>query len=219
MKLQTQTREAGRVSVKKLREDGFMPMVSYGPKEDATSLAVKVRDFKHVWKEAGETTVVTLVTGDEETDALIHEVSVHPVTGEPIHVDFYVMEKGKKVEVTVPLAYQGEAPAVTDLDGTLVKVLHEIDVEALPKDLPNEIVVDISALKELEDTITVGDIKVSEGVTIQTPADETIVSITVQEEEPEEPEEEVDFAEAVEVEQKGKDEEGENEEGTPLDKG
>ncbi|HET8574784.1 MAG TPA: 50S ribosomal protein L25 [Candidatus Paceibacterota bacterium] len=208
LKLKTEKRDVNGKSTKTLREEGYIPLVSYGPKSEPVSLQAKVVDFKNVWKEAGETAVVTLSVDGKDIDTLINEVAVHPVTGEPIHADFYVMEKGKPVEVAVPLVFEGESTAVKDLGGTLVKVLYEIEIEALPKDIPQEIVVDISSLKALDDNILVKDLKIPSGVTLLTDEEESVAAISVQEEEPEE-EAPVDLETAVEVEQKGKkDEEG-----------
>lgn len=211
MKLETQTRQAGG-DLTKLRERGSIPLVSYGPKNPSTPLVAKAKDFRDVYKEAGETSVVTIDAGDGPVDALIHDVDIHPTTGEPIHADFYIMEKGKAVEVSVPLAFEGEAPAVKDEGGTLVKVLHDVHVSALPKEIPDEIVVDISVLENVDDHILVSNLSTPSGVEITTEKNETVASISVEEEEPEEEEQEPADLDSIEVESKGKDpEEGEDE--------
>jgi large subunit ribosomal protein L25 len=107
------------------------------------------------------------------------------VSSEVIHADFYVPEKGKKVEVEVPLEFVGVSTAVKDLGGTLVKVMHEIEVEALPKDLPHSIKVDISKLIDVEAQILAGDLALPEGVSLITEAEEVVASIAVAEEEKE----------------------------------
>jgi large subunit ribosomal protein L25 len=219
LKLNTEKRDSAQKSNKAIRKEGYMPLISYGPKSEPTLLQVKVHDFKNVWKEAGETSVVNIAIDGTDIETLIHEVAVHPVTGEPIHADFYVLEKGKTVEVAVPLEFEGESPAVKNLDATLVKVLYELEIEALPKDIPHEIMVDVSSLVELDDTITVADLTIPNGATVLTDKDETVASLSVQEEEPEEPEEAVDLESAVEVEQKGKgDQEGEETDDSSADK-
>ncbi len=147
----------------RLQRDGFIPAVFYGPKEETTSIAINQIEFKKVWKEAGESSVVVLKGTNGEHDTLIQVVDVHPVTGIPRHADFYVMEKGKKVQVGVPLEFEGTSPAVKDLGGLLVKVLHELEIEAMPKDLPHELKVDISALAALDSQILAQDIKLPSG--------------------------------------------------------
>jgi large subunit ribosomal protein L25 len=119
-------------SIDKVRSSGKMPAVFYGPKETSTPISISLVDFKKVWKKAGESSVVILKEGNDEHETLIHEVDVHPLSGEPRHADFYVLEKGKKVEVSVPLVFVGVSSAVKDKAGILVKVLREIHVEALP---------------------------------------------------------------------------------------
>src|SRR3989338_6487717 len=152
---------------KTLRTGGKMLAVLYGHKEVSTPISVSLMDFKKVFKEAGESTVVSLKGVGEEKEALIHDVDFEPITGEPRHADFYVIEKGRKVQVKVPLNFIGVSPAVKEMGGTLVKVLHEIEIEAMPKDLPHEIEVDISALLNFESKIDVQDIKLPSGVEIQ----------------------------------------------------
>ncbi|MBC8465070.1 MAG: 50S ribosomal protein L25 [Parcubacteria group bacterium] len=194
-----------------LRKEGRVPAVVYGPKTENIPLSVDARAFQKVWKEAGETTVIGVSVDDKTIDVLVQEVAVHPVSGDPMHADFYAVDKTKKVEVNIPLSFEGVAPAVKDLGGTLVKVLHEITVSGLPGNLPNEVVVDTVLLKELDSVITVKDVVLPEGVVAAMPEDDVVVSVSVQEEEPEETTEEVDL-ESIEVEQKGKKEEGEGEE-------
>ena len=187
------------------RKQGLLPCVYYGPKEKPVSISVVKSEFLKVWKEAGESTVVVLNTGKAEIEVLIHDIAFDPVRNDVIHVDFYVLEKGKVVEVSVPLEFIGISKAVKDMSGTLVKVLHEIDIEALPKDLPHSISVDISALSDLDAQILVSDIKLPVGVTLVTDPEEVVAAISVAEEEKEEVPA-VDLS-AIEVEKKGKKEE------------
>ncbi len=141
----------------------------------------------------------------EEHEALIHDVDLHPVTGIPRHADFYVIEKGKKLQVNVQLEFTGVASAVKDLEGTLVKVLHELEIEAMPKDLPREVLVDISQLATLESQILAKDIPLPAGVTLITGADEVVAAISVKQEEKEEPV--ASIADIEVVGEKGKEEE------------
>ena len=123
------------------------------------------------------------------------------------YVDFYAIEKGKKVTVNVPIEFIGEAP-VLKLGGVLTKVLYELEVEAMPKDLPHEIIVDVSSLAEFDSHITVADVTMPAGVTILNNAEDTIVVASEVIEEVDAPVEAVDM-DAIAVEEKGKkDEEG-----------
>lgn len=192
-----------------VRTSGKVPGVFYGPKASATSIAVNEIEFNKVWKQAGESSVVTLTGMGEEHDALIHAIDRDPVKGNIRHVDFYVIEKGKKVQVAMPLEFVGEAAAVKTLGGTLVKVLHEVEIEAMPKDLPHALEVDISALETFESQIKASDIKLPAGVTLITDPEEVVVLAAEAKEEPEEPAAPVDMANIELSVEKGKKEEEE----------
>lgn len=189
-----------------LRKAGKMPAVFYGPKEASTSITLNAKEFGKIWKKAGESSVVILkdATGAEH-ETLIHEVDVHPLSGEPRHADFYVIEKGKKVQVAVQLTFIGVSPAVKDKAGILVKVQREIEIEAAPRDLPHDIIVDISKLVELTDVIKAKDLPLTKGVELKINPEEVIASIAVAKEEVEEAPAAIDMS-AIEVEKKGKEE-------------
>ena len=206
-------------SLNELRASGKIPAVFYGPKDPATSIKLSLSDFKKAWREAGESTVIALEGEGIDAEVLIHSVDFHPVTDVPVHTDFYAIEKGKKLEVDVPIEFIGISPAVKDMGAVLVKVLHEVEIEALPKDLPHKLVVDISSLVNFDSVLTAGDIKLPEGVTLNIKLEEVIASVY-------EPQEEVIEAapmdlSSIEVEKKGK-AEGEAEaggtEGTEVEK-
>ncbi len=169
-----------------ISKEGKIPAVFYGPKEKSTPIIVKEVEFKKVWKEAGESSIIILKNGEEEHEALIQEVDLHPVSDTPRHIDFYVIEKGKKLEVSVPLVFVGVSPAVKDLGGILVKVLHELAIEALPKDLPHSVEVDISALTALDSQILAKDLKIAPGVELKLGPEEVVAAIAVAKEEVEE---------------------------------
>lgn len=188
------------------RNEGLLPVVVYGRKEKSQSFFVNTKEFKKVLASAGESTVVSFESPSGNLDVLIYAVDYHPVKNEPIHADLYAVEKGKKVEVSVPLSFVGEAPAVKELGGTLVKVLHEIKVEALPKDLPHEIEIDVSGLVTFEDHITVADLKLPTGVKVNEEAAETIALVDEQAEDESESTEAESSIDDIEVEKKGKQE-------------
>jgi len=196
-----------KIKPKMLRKEGKLPAVFYGRKEVSTPISVSQSDFIKVLREAGESSVVALLYPEKELNVLIHDVAYDPVRDEPIHVDFYVVEADKPVEVGVALEFIGVAPAEKELGGTVVKVLHELQIEGLPKDLPQNLEVDVSSLETLESQITAKDISLPQGITLITSPDEVVAAVSVaKEEEEEKPEEEFD-ASQVEVEAKGKKEE------------
>ena len=203
--LEAQVREGNPEAI---REEGLVPAVMYGPKSEPQHIAIAKMPFKKAFAEAGESTVVTLDVAGTKTDALINDVQFHPVTNEPIHADFYIFDKNATVEVEIPLEFTGESPAVKNLGGILVKVAHEITVEALPKDLPHEIIVDISSLIDFDSQIKASDLKLPQGVTLVTEEDqdEVIAMVDTPREETEEEAAPVDLS-SVEIEKKGKKEE------------
>ena len=196
----------------KLREDGFLPAVFYGKKEESTPISVLASDFERVYKEAGESAVITLTGLGEPKEVLVQNVDFHPVKSIPRHVDFYVLEKGAKVQVNVPLEFVGESPAVKG-GGNLVKVLYDIEIKVAPKDLPKVLEVDISGLVDFTARVVAKDIKLTESAELIANEDEVVALVA---EAVEEKEEEVAAPDldSIEVEKKGKEEtEGEGGEG------
>ncbi|MEK7579490.1 MAG: 50S ribosomal protein L25 [Patescibacteria group bacterium] len=190
-----------------LRKGGKIPGVVYGPKEAATPITIDKMAFDKVWRTAGESSIVVLEGVGESKETLIHDVAFHPVTDAPLHVDFYAIEKGKRVQTHVPISFIGESPAVEKLSANLLKVMHEIEIEAMPKDLPHELSADLSLLVAYGDTITVKDISIPAGVTVINSMDDIVASVSEAKEEViDEPVAAIDM-EAIEVEQKGKKEE------------
>jgi len=160
-----------------VRAAGAVPAVFYGPKEMATSIEVNARRLEHVWKEAGETTIITLQGAGENKDTLIHDVQFHPVTGQLLHADFYVIEKGKKVTLNIPLEFVGSAPA-EKAGHIVVKALHEIEIEVTPAELPHSLQVDLSKLENVGDHIAAKDIKLPQSAALISSPDEIVVSVT-----------------------------------------
>ncbi|MCH7756694.1 50S ribosomal protein L25 [Patescibacteria group bacterium] len=211
----TERKRAGKRALVSLRDEGFMPAVIYGRKEKTASIKISQHDFKKVFKMAGESSIVSIKGLGDEKQVLIHDVDFDPVTSEPRHVDFYTVEKDKKISVKVPLEFTHEAPAVKELGGILVKTLHELEIEVLPKDLPHSIEVDISSIKDFETSLYVRDIALPEGVVTLVSPNEAVASVAEAKEEIEEEKPAADI-ESIEVEAKGKqapeEEGGENKE-------
>jgi large subunit ribosomal protein L25 len=201
-------------SLEKMRKAGELPAVFYGAGKKSTSVTINTIEFKKVWHKAGESSAIVVKTPTGDVDVLIHEVQVDPVKDEPIHVDFLAIDMSKKIKVKVPVEFVGIAGAVKNGLGNLVKVVHEIEIEALPKDLPHNLEADISKLETVADSLLVSDIKIPTGVTLITPDTEVVASIVAQKEEKEEEAAPIDLT-AIEVEKKGKKEEEGAEGGAP----
>ena len=205
--LQAEKRDLRGKKLKALRALGKLPGVVYGPKEESTALTLDAVAFEKVFRDAGESTIITLEGLGEEKEVLVQEVSYDPEKGGAIHVDFYAIEKGKEITVDVPLEYIGEAPAVKD-GGSLTKVLHEVEVTCKPSALPQHIVVDVSVLVDFEVQIHVSDLDAGAGVKIENDPEEVVALVQEVVEEAEEAPAEIDMS-AIEVEEKGKKDDGE----------
>jgi large subunit ribosomal protein L25 len=164
--------------VKKLRKEGLLPGNIYGKKIKSEAVQVALKDFDKVFKEVGETGLLTLTVGKIEKPVLIHNLQVDPVSEEPVHVDFLQVDLKEKVEADVPVEITGESPAEKQAVGTVVQYINEIGVEALPMDLPEKFVVDTSELAEVDQSILVKDLKVDRAkVDIKIGEDEIVVKV------------------------------------------
>jgi len=201
MDLSVSTREKFGKAVKSLRRDGVIPAELYGRGVKNLHLSVSAKDFSKVFKEAGTNTIVGLLVGKSKLPVLIHEVGRDYMTDDVTHVDFYQVQMDEKLKARIPLEFLGEAPAAKDKGGILNKSMLEVEVEALPGDLPRRLNVDLSALSELNESIYVKDVAVPKGVEILTDPGTVIATVTppVAEEKEEKVETPVDVS-AVKVE-------------------
>lgn len=206
--LKVEERSAKGKKLDALRAQGKLPAVVYGPKHKAVALSLDAKAFDKAFKSAGESSVLILSGVGEDAEVLVQEVSYAPLKGTVEHVDFYAIEKGKEVTVNVPLVFVGEAPAIK-LGGSLTKALHEIEVTSKPSALPHEIEVDVSTLETFDDSIRIKDLKIPANVTVENDPEETVAVVSEVKEEEEEVTE-VDIS-SIEVEQKGKDKEEDEE--------
>jgi len=184
--------------------------VVYGPDVKNESISVDYKDFKKVLHEAGESQLIELsVEGEKEKRlVLIHEIQKDPVEDFFLHVDFLQPDLKEETEAEVPLVFEGEAPAVKDLGGTLVKNMSEIEVSALPQNLPHEIKVSLESLKTFEDRILVKDLVLPNNVKATANPEEIVALVAAQENVEEELAAEIkENVEDVEKVEKGKEEE------------
>lgn len=201
---------------KKLRKRGIVPAVLYGQKiKEPLNLEVDSKGFGKILKEAGGSSLIGLdIQGGkkEEFLVLIHDVKKDSLTGDPVHIDFYQPNLEEEIEAKVPLVFEGEALAVKDLGGTLVKNVSQVLVKAKPQNLPKEIRLSISSLKGFEDSIAIKDLQAPEGVKILGDQNNTVAFVA----QPEKIEEELakpveEKVEEVEKVGEKKEEEGEGE--------
>lgn len=194
-----------RVSGAKI--DAMIPAVMYGKHAQSTPIFINTIAFTKIYKEAGESNMISLNLDGKAENVMIQEVQVDPVKGHIRHADLYVIEKGQKVHVAIPLQYIGESFAVKNLGANLVKTMHELNVSGDPTLLPHEITVDIGALAELNSNILVRDLALPKGVELyHVSPDDVVASVVAQVEEDLSAPATLDMS-AIEVEKKGKKEE------------
>lgn len=189
--------------VKDLRQGGELPGNIYGKGLNSTAVSVSEREFHDVHRQAGETGVVYLtIEGEAEPHpVLVHGVQKDPVTGAPFHVDFYQVNLKEKTTANVPITLIGENELEKRGEGLIIQTLNEIEVEALPTDIPHEFTIDVSKLAEIGQTFKVGDLEYDrEKVEVKVDPEENILVMQTAEMKEEPVEEEVAAEEGVEPE-------------------
>ena len=169
----------GEENLKQEREKGMIPAVLYGQKKENKSLWLEELAFGKVFEKAGENTVVVLdLEGGAKDNVLICDYQIDPLSGKFRHVDFLRIIMKEDVETNVPLVFVGEAPAVKEKGGILIKVLDEVEVKCLPGNIPQEFEVDLTKLVNFEDVIAISDLAIPEGVEILDDPETVIASVS-----------------------------------------
>lgn len=191
VKLTAKKRETLGRQVKNLRQEGILPANLYGRDIESQAIKMPKEEFVEVFREVGESGLIDLKVGRAKPKpVLASNVQFDPVSDEPIHVDFRLMDLTEKTAVEVPIELVGQTPAVEQGEGILIQPLQEIEVEALPEDLPDHITVDVSSLEEIDDTIRVEELEVGKEVTLKAESSEVVAKVEppIAEEEVAEPE-------------------------------
>ncbi|MEE8131893.1 MAG: 50S ribosomal protein L25 [Candidatus Paceibacterota bacterium] len=206
MELTVQKREIFGKKVKELRKQDLIPAELYGHGFENLHLSVPAKDFSRIFNEAGESTIIKLkVEGGDgkekgsELNVLVHDIQKNVLTDEISHIDFYQVRMDEKIKAAVPLEFIGEAPAVKEKGGVLIKSVHEIEVEVLPADLPHNIPVNLDELDDIGKNIHMKDIKIDEKVKVLIEP-ETVIATVI---EPIKEEEKVEEVSVEEVEVEG----------------
>lgn len=171
--LKSEKRELFGRKVKRLRKAGKIPANIFGKKIKSEAVSIDNKEFIEVFEKAGETQIIDL-TGKP---VLVSNTQVDPISGEYLHIDFRQVDLTEKIEAMVPVEIEGESPAEKQNLGTVVQQIHEIEVEALPTDLPEKIIVDASILVEVDQAIYVKDLKVDKKVEIKTDLESIVVKV------------------------------------------
>lgn len=164
--LKAQKREMVGRKVKKLRQAGNLPATVYGKKLESENLIISTSEFAGVYAVAGETGLIELVLDGDTKPVLVHHVQRDPVKDDVLHVEFHQVDLKEKVHAKVPVVLIGESPIVAQKAGVLLSLISEVEVEALPTDLPEKIEVDVSALTAVDQELKVADLQVPSGVTL-----------------------------------------------------
>lgn len=198
--------------IKKLRREGLLPANVYGKGLKSKALQVRLEDFQAIFKEVGETGLVDLNVEKNSHPVLIKNLQIDYSSNLPLHADFYQVNLKEKVRTMVPVVVVGEAKAVSEKIGLLLQTLSEVEIEALPDKLPESIEVNVEPLSELDASITVGELKPGEGITVLSDPGLTIVKIAEpQKEEPVEVPAEEEVAEGEKKDSDGSEETTEGE--------
>lgn len=164
--------------IKALRKQGILPANIYGKNVASTAIQVSLKDFEKVYKEAKETGIVEINLDGKKTPTLIKNIAYDYLANKILHADFYQVNLTEKVKAQIPVILVGEPKAVTEHLGPLLHILQEVEVEALPSDLPEKIEINVENLAQVNDQVMVSDIKVPNGVEILTGKEETIAKIS-----------------------------------------
>ena len=181
MVISAENRNAEEISAKDILKEGFIPGVVYGHGFDNVSVKVGRKEFINIFNEAGESSLIDLKIGDKEIgNVVIKDYQVDPMTGAITHFDLHKVKMSEKLIVNVEITFIGESPAVKNEGGILVKGINMLEIKCLPKDLIQEIEIDLGKLEHVDDMIRVKDLDLSENIEILAEEENVIVSVVPQ---------------------------------------
>lgn len=211
--LEANSRSAIGKKVRAIRRKGMVPAVLYGHGVDGQPIQVDAREVEQLLSEVSASTLIDLKVDDDDHKVLVRDVQRDVIRRDLMHIDFLKVAMDVAIRTTVPVELVGEAPAAREMGGILVTGVTEIEIEALPADLPDRIIVDLEPLKEIDDAIAIEDLYLGDGVKVLTDPTENVAHVIyMAEEELEEEEEELEGlfelgAEPELVDQRGLEEE------------
>ncbi|MFA6528809.1 MAG: 50S ribosomal protein L25 [Candidatus Gracilibacteria bacterium] len=204
-KLKAEIRDTS-ISTKNLRKTDVIPAVLYGRKVENVSLQVNYQEFRKIYRKAGSNGIIDLDVGGKTMQALVHNIDLDSISGKFIHIDFLNVNMNEEITARIPLEFTGVAPAVKDLGGILVRSRNELQVKCLPAKLVSMIKVDLSPLINFHVTITVGDLKLPEGIKVLDNVKLPVATVTPTKEEVEEVKEVTTVAAGPEILKQGPEE-------------
>ena len=177
-------------AVKNLRKAGLTPATIYGHKFEPISIELSTLDLNKTFDQAGESSLVEIVVGENKYPVIFKNPQFHPITSDLIHIDCYKVNLKEKITTTVPVELIGESPAVKN-GCVLMQIINEIEIEAFPSDLLEKIEVDISGLLEVDNMILVSELNIDRQIIdIKTDPEQVVVTVEAQRVEEEIPVEE-----------------------------
>ena len=178
--LKAERREVVGKHVKSLRREGKLPAILYGKQISPIPVVLDWREASRILSHLTRSSLVQIDLGAEKHTALVREKQRNHLTGAILHVDFQVISMTEVIRTRVSVAIVGESPAVKVLNGILVVSMENLEVESLPGDLPSQIEIDISGLKEIGDSLQVRDLVISSKVTVLEDPEAVVVVVTAQ---------------------------------------
>jgi large subunit ribosomal protein L25 len=175
MQLTVNAREITGSKVKNLRKQGFLPASVYGPEIKPVNISLNDKEFKKVFKEAGYSSLIDLELTGKKVKALVKEVQYDPIEEQYLHVSLYQVNMNKPITTEVPITVSGESLAVKNNIGILVSPISTVLVKCLPANLPSHLEISISKLDKIGESIQISDIKLPEGVELD--SDESAESV------------------------------------------
>ena len=176
----------------------MLPAIIYGHNIEPKAISLNLHDTKRILPSITSSSLVTVDVDGEKITTLIRDRQNDPLSGELLHLDFLSISMTEKLRTNVGLEFTGKSPAITELGGLLVTVQEQLEVECFPTDLPEKIVVDISSLEDIGDSLYVRDLDIPPNIDILTGLDEVVIVVTLPAEEIIEEEEEVEELEEME---------------------
>jgi large subunit ribosomal protein L25 len=173
LKIAAEPREAGKKATRAIRRAGFVPCVVYGSGEDSVSLQLAAADLRQLVF-SDQRYRVELQVGKDSYDCVLKDVDFNPTTDQPVHADFQLLRQGVAIQLSIPVQFVGKAKGQIEEGGEIEFLVHELDIETLPQNMPDHLTVDISNL-EIGDTLHVSDVSF-EGITVVTPPNQSLVT-------------------------------------------
>lgn len=178
MELVVQKREKFGKATNAMRKAGLVPAELYGRGIANVHLSIPAKELRKVLKQSGENTMVNVVIEGEKRPVMIHSLALDPVSDEITNVDLYQVRLDEKIKVRVPVEFTGESQAIKEKNGLLVKAMQEIEVEALPTNIPRSIVADISKIADIGQSVYVKDLAFEKGVEPIVDGESVVATVT-----------------------------------------